>query len=167
MEKKNSSLSKTTNISLLNLLLQKDSKNQPGKSGKQQILDNAESILTNAKIRDLEGRFQEFNELPCLLSTCSLDGRRRPQRAMRIKLHEKNSKINFRSYHITWIAKYGPIPLDLDYSHRCHQPTCVEPSHGIWENNQDNHSRNACKRCSHLFLPDRKCVLLCTHNPSE
>jgi len=164
--------SDTPSITLLNSVHKRKCKKKAGgpgapeKSGKQQIRNNADSILSSARTVPLTGCFGESGELPCLLSKRSLDGRGRPQRAMRIQVGDKRRKVNFRSYHVTWAAENGELPERLTYSHRCHHPTCCEPSHGVWETNAANHDRNQCKGCSHIFLPERRCIVLCPHTPS-
>jgi hypothetical protein len=130
------------------------------KSGRQKVKDNAISILNSAQI----GRKDRIAKYPCLICTLSLDGRGRCQRSIRV---ESKKKINFRPWHITWIAANGPAPVGLQYSHRCHHENCVEPTHGVWEKDVENKSRNTCKNCSHVFLPDQstKAIRLCFHSP--
>lgn len=39
-------------------------------------------------------------------------------------------------YHVTWTAANSRPPPGVpgeQFSHRCHEPRCVEPSHGCWE----------------------------------
>jgi hypothetical protein len=78
-----------------------------------------------------------------------------------------HSQINFKSYHITWVAWAGEdIPAGLQYSHRCHQPTCIEPSHGTWETDEENKDRNRCKGSSHIILSHQAiAITLCDHSP--
>jgi hypothetical protein len=73
------------------------------------------------------------------------------------------------AYHLTWFAAYrhvAPPPnLRSDYSHRCHEPSCVNPQHGIFESPQTNRARAGCKGNSHLRLPDGTIILNCAHEP--
>jgi len=133
-----------------------------GKSGRQQLLDNSESILASAEI-DINPVYLGYK--PCQLSTLSVDGRGRCQRSMRVN----GKKINFRPWHITWIAENGLAPAngDLEYSHRCHHENCVEPSHGLWEDSTMNKNRWSCRTCSHVLLPNGKCLKVCPHDPSN
>jgi hypothetical protein len=159
-EKKNLNL-----IVVLNQMV--DQENAPGqsldcrtKSGHQQLQDNAKSILAKAR---LDNRVTVLGLKPCLISTLSLDGRGRAQRSMRVSGGQKS---NFRPWHITWIAENGEAPLGLQYSHRCHNGNCVEPSHGTWEADTVNKDRWSCRGASHVVLPDGKCICICPHNPT-
>ena len=69
------------------------------------------------------------------------------------------------SYHIAWIAKFGLPPTvpngPAEYSHRYHQPCCVNPDHGIWENGGDNKGREICRQgSSHLLLKNPAAKIL-------
>lgn len=132
------------------------------KTGQRQLADNSASILTNTV---LDQKPSALGVLPCRVSQQSLDGRGRAQRAMRVD----GIKVNFRPWHITWISANGKAPVDnnnaVEYSHRCHQENCVEPSHGVWESGATNKDRWSCRTCSHIILPNGKCVQLCGHNP--
>lgn len=154
-------------LTLLNLCYQDLLPGQPSgvwKSGKEQLAATAQSIITAAT------RVQTpciLHEKPCLLSSLSLDGRGRPQRKMRIM----GKPTNFRPWHITWVSRNGPAPQGLQYSHRCSHGNCVEPSHGAWETDLDNKSRNGCRGKSHVVLPvnqegESVVVRLCNHEPA-
>jgi hypothetical protein len=127
------------------------------KSGKDQLNDNANTILTNCVVKK-DGP-ELIGKKPCLISTASLDGRGRGQRKIRVD----KSPINFRPWHVTWISQFGLAPTGLQYSHRCHTINCVEPSHGLWETDGKNKERSKCR--SHLILQDGRIFLLCDHNP--
>ena len=128
------------------------------KSNKEQLLNAAKDILYKATACE---SVTALKVSPCLLSTASVDGRGRAQRAMRVN----GRRFNFRPWHITWIAENGAAPEQLQYSHRCHNENCVEPSHGLWETDLENKARWSCRVCSHLILPNKKCLALCTHKP--
>jgi len=132
----------------------------PRKSGRQQLEDNTASILAGAVAGDTRPTL--FGYRPCLVTSLSLDGRGRAQRAMRALGH----KYNFRPWHITWIVGQRSVaPLNLEYSHRCHNENCVESTHGLWETDGQNKSRWSCRTCSHVILPDDRVVVLCSHEP--
>jgi hypothetical protein len=159
------------NRQLLNVLWNRRSiKNnragRPDKDGKQQIIDNSISILNGATSFNAQ-RLTLLQEKPCKISTLSLDSRGRPQRSMRVKLNDESKKVNFRPYHLTWMAANETIPSNtlLQYSHRCHQPCCVEPTHGVWEIDIDNKNRNKCVNCSHVIF-NNQLITLCPHNPT-
>ncbi|KAI1781092.1 hypothetical protein F4818DRAFT_26682 [Hypoxylon cercidicola] len=76
------------------------------------------------------------------------------------------------SYHITWVAMFGLPPAEpgLSYSHRCHEPCCVNPKHGVWEPMRKNHARNTCRDGrSHMLLDNgeegRHLITNCPHDP--
>ncbi len=127
-----------------------------------QIARNARSIL-EACVEDCT--VTVLGQLPCQISTGSLDGRGRAQRAMRVPTFTGQDKTNFRPWHITWIDLNGEAPVDLQYSHRCHNENCCEPSHGLWESDAQNKERWSCRICSHLVLPDGKRFCICPHSP--
>lgn len=144
---------------LNNMYLDQDeAKDGKRKTRKQQLLDNAASILQSANTLE---RVIALGYAPCKVTTLSLDGRGRAQRSMRIDA----GKVNFRPWHITWIASKGVAPLGLQYSHRCHEENCCEPTHGLWESDAQNKGRWSCRECSHLVLPDGRCVVVCPHEP--
>jgi hypothetical protein len=78
---------------------------------------------------------------------------------------QSRSKINFRPWHIVWISQNGIAPLKKQYSHRCHQENCVNPIHGVWEDDYYNKDRNGCKSVSHIIMPDESIIQICPHNP--
>ena len=140
---------------------------KPGKSGRQQIEDNAEDLLSKAAVTEnVAAAFLGLK--PCLESTASTDGRDRPVRSMRVRITNGGPEIKreFRAYHVTWVSEYGQIPdTTLQYSHRCHNGKCVEPTHGTWDTDQENKARNACQSHSHLQLPNGAFIQLCPHTP--
>lgn len=131
---------------------------------KSQLESNANSILTKARIEN--ELVKVFGLGPCLVSTQSLDGRGRAQRAMRVPAFTNGKdKVNFRPWHVTWINANGPAPLGKQYSHRCHVENCVQHMHGTWEPDKDNKDRWSCRGCSHLILPDDRVIRICPHEP--
>lgn len=131
------------------------------KSGRQQLQDNAADVLAKCQSKDAD-RMESLGEHPCRITTLSVDGRGRAQRAMRVQ----GRKINFRPWHICWVAKHGaPADCTLQYSHRCHEENCCESGHGVWEDDKTNKSRNECRAGSHVILPDGRILLICKHTP--
>jgi len=128
----------------------------------KQLKDNAASILAAAVRND---RPVPLGYKPCYICTNSVDGRGRCQRAMRVPDLTGQEKVNFRPWHITWIAANGHAPLHLQYSHRCNQENCAEESHGLWETDVANKARWSCRICSHLILPDGRIIRICPHEP--
>lgn len=58
------------------------------------------------------------------------------------------------------------ILAGMQYSHRCLQGTCVEPRHGIWEDDITNKARSTCKGSSHLLMLEMGIsITLCSHGP--
>ena len=157
---------------------------RPGLSGRNQI----QGIGTRA----LQGSSPFPNPIAihhnlgdCQLQTASLDTRGRPQKTVRFTLPgiDKEFKMSFKSvlsiypplttltsiartYHITWIGRYGQITSPtLEYSHRCHQECCINPSHGVWETSKDNQARDGCKFGGTFILPNRQVLVRCPHTP--
>lgn len=91
------------------------------KSGHQQIIDNANQVIKTAVPFGNIGAFEIVGNSHCMNSTQSLDGRGRPQKSIRVG----NSKINVRPWHLTYMLSNGPMPVDLQYSHRCHNELCI------------------------------------------
>jgi len=86
-----------------------------------------------------------------------------------MRVHNRHAggsdKHNFRAYHITKITIDGPAPRGREYSHRCHEPRCVNTVHGVWEHGRYNKDREGCINASHLILPDLTIIRLCPHDP--
>jgi len=61
--------------------------------------------------------------------------------------------------------KNGIAPKGKQYSHRCHQENCVNPIHGVWEDDYYNKDRNGCKSGSHIIMPDESIIQICPHYP--
>lgn len=140
------------------------------KSGFRQITDNSNSIWRSAVERSIGYQLWSMGEYHCSLSNFSLDSNQRPQRKMRVILPPETNErfISPKAYHVTWCQANPDQALNpnLDYSHRCHNKTCVEPTHGVWETVPQNNSRNKCQGGSHVFLPNGRYLLLCPHDPS-
>jgi hypothetical protein len=109
----------------------------------------------------------------CWTCTGSEDSRGRVRLSLRyINGNGDQRKNQFAPWHIVWLCMNDrnlTIPLDLQYSHRCHTTNCVNPRHGVWETDLQNKSRNSCRTASHLIVRDAAgglCVYtLCPHNP--
>ncbi len=116
-----------------------------------------------------------LGEKECTIFDASLDSEARAQRSIRTRVRvyfsiwTTNSKLtnkpifvkdgkkkNFNPRHVMWLATYGTLPLDgnLQYSHRCHNGNCVEPTHGVWENSVQNNQRNYCQTGSHVIYAE-------------
>lgn len=131
---------------------------------KEQLHRNAQSIKENTR-RD--GLAALLGHAPCLICELSLDGRGRAQRAIRVPEYTNKDKTNFRPWHVVWINENGHAPTaeGIQYSHRCNQENCVEPTHGVWESDILNKNRWSCRTCSHVILPDERVIRICTHTP--
>ena len=127
-------------------------------STKKKLRSSQADILKKCVIKN-EEEMRSLGEKPCKICTLSRDGRGRCQRSMRIG----GKKMNFRPWHICWIAKNGKAPTDLQYSHRCHEENCCEQSHGRWETDPFNKDRNRCKTASHVVYQDGTVELMCPH----
>lgn len=73
----------------------------------------------------------------------------RPVCYFSVRLKPGHKAVNFHamSYHVTWCAAQGrppPSVIGLAFSHLCHDKTCVEAAHGVWEDMRTNQSRRAC-----------------------
>lgn len=145
------------------------------KTGRQQIEDNAKSILKNCTILDTDMNQARYiiKHRRCKVSNLSLDTRGRAQRKMRLGPDDTNRR-NFRPWHITWMAKYGSnIPIDqgpIEYIHRCHENNCCEPKHGYWGTSAQNKATNDCRTASHIVLQlengEYRIKKICPHKPS-
>lgn len=132
------------------------------KEKRDQLSRNAISII---KACEVDSTVAILGVSPCLITTLSLDSRGRAQRSMRVPHFTGQEKTNFRPWHITWIDKNGVAPVELQYSHRCHNENCCEESHGLWETDQNNKFRWSCRLCSHLLLPNGRIFKICPHEP--
>lgn len=138
----------------------------PGKSGLEQISDNARQIRREASPKHNQIS-EHFGLGPCLISSNSLNGLGRPVKSIKWQLPTGSyQKRDFMAYHVTWVAEHGRIPdVNLSYSHWCHDACCVNPLHGGWESLPENSARNKCERNSHLVLPNGAIIVLCQHQP--
>lgn len=85
---------------------------------------------------------------------------------------KKPSSKRLRCDFVTGVARYGPPPdfKNMQYSHRCHQPSCLNPQHGTWESAKKNHARHRCKVGeSHLLFEEKRgrrfLMKTCEHDP--
>jgi len=97
----------------------------------------------------------------------SLDGRGRPRKSFRFYDRDtrKSKKKEFQAYHIVKIAIQGPAPVGREYAHRCHNPICINPDHGLWATTAMNRNMEMCRNASHVILPNSIIIRLCPHNP--
>lgn len=138
-------------MKLLNQLLERD---------RARLLDIAAAVNDPGAWTSPAGGPELIGRKPCKISMLSQDSRHRAQKQIRFA----GARVNFRPWHIAWIARYQqPIPLGLQYSHRCHNENCIEPTHGRWEDDQTNKSRNGCKTASHVLV-DGCTHRLCRHS---
>lgn len=138
---------------------------RPALSGRAQITANAlQCTLSATKVVNSASTWLQLGE--CELSNNSRDGRGRPQKSIRVTLENVSKKLNFRPWHLTWIAKNGKIPdCTKQYSHLCHNETCINPNHGVWETDQANKDRNHCRTASLIRLPNGAILKICPHQP--
>ena len=103
---------------------------------------------------------------PCKISLLSRDSRGRAQKMVRFG---ETSRVNFRPWHVAWIHRVRiPIPAGLQYSHRCNNENCIEPTHGRWETDEYNKARWSCRAASHVLTPGEAgivCYRTCPHSP--
>jgi len=103
---------------------------------------------------------------PCKISTYSKDGRGRAQ----MQLRKIAGGGHYRPWHIAWMAAKntsipsGALTGKVEYSHRCHNENCVEPTHGIWESSRKNKSRWKCTKAAFVVLPNSTSIRLCKHS---
>jgi len=148
----------STSVARLNELLVAD----PGKLASIAAAVNAaEAVEVDARVTLLGDAFK-----PCRLSRLSRDSRGRAQKMVRFG----DARVNFRPWHVAWIhAKQAPIPAGLQYSHRCNNENCIEPSHGRWETDAYNKARWSCRTVSHVLVPTAAggytCYRTCPHLP--
>jgi|SRR5271170_467162 len=139
---------------------------KPGKSGRNQIKDNARDLLNKAtRVPNVAAMLMDFGD--CLESRASVDGRGRPVKSMRVRVTNSSTELkrDFKAYHVTWVAANSPIQdTTLQYSHRCHNCLCINDAHGTWESDKENKARNVCRGRSHLQLPNGALINLCKHN---
>jgi len=128
-------------------------KGRPKTSGRDKLRDKSGHI--KGKSTTASNPAAEALDLgPCLLAPVDNSGNRinqgRPEEKLTQEFAEGRKSSYAKSYHITWAAKNGHIPtlpggVQTEYSHRCHQKTCVNEDHGIWELGKDNKARERCK----------------------
>jgi len=147
----------------------------PGTTGtqaksEQQLLEEAARRLLESARPPPAGNEEAMALLrkpPCKLANCSKDSKGQYQYTFRIPhlADVRPSGLRIRPWHLTWIGTYGMAPLGLTYSHLCPFSDCVEPSHGVWESDIVNKSRNYCKAAAQVILPNGKMITICPHVP--
>ena len=145
----------------------------PPKSGSQIIRDKSAVILAKTNVQPNPVAVA-LGLGPCRIA--AVDPKRtndRPSEKLTAAVgHQARTGHYVASYHITWVAQYGTVPdiRGREYSHLCHTPCCVAPTHGVWENNKDNKARNSCRDGKSHYLfdngpNDRHLLRLCSHEP--
>ena len=93
-----------------------------------------------------------FGLAPCLLGKGigkkGEAGRPRKQLTGAIGPSGATKKFVAMEYHVTWTSANSSTPPGVpgeQYSHRCHEPRGVEPSHGCWEMEGPNKARDVCR----------------------
>eukprot|EP00300_Choanocystis_sp_HF-7_P005872 c1432_g1_i1.p1 GENE.c1432_g1_i1~~c1432_g1_i1.p1 ORF type:complete len:166 (+),score=12.58 c1432_g1_i1:52-549(+) len=142
-----------SSIELINTLLR-------GSEEEQRLLARTVLAVNEHVNVIVDGPPTLLGELPCRVSTLSVDGRGRAQKQVRMRA----TRVNFRPWHLAWAGMFGEIPVGLQYSHRCPEENCIEPSHGVWESDHDNKDRWSCRLASHVLV-DGKVHRLCKHKP--
>jgi len=136
---------------------------------RQLLTEAAERLLSSAHPPppDNEWLMASIGQLPCKPANCSKDGKGQYQYTFRVPhlADIRPQGLRMRPWHITWVGTYGMAPIGLTYSHRCPIHNCVEPSHGVWETDVANKSRNYCKTAAQVGLPDGTLVTVCPHVP--
>ena len=122
------------------------------KSGRKVIEDAAVTIIATATTA-ANPAAAALGLGPCLLGKGigknGEGGRGRPRKQLTGALGPNGESQQFAAmeYHITWCAAEGKPPPGvpgLGWSHRCHNPGCVEPKHGLWELWEKNRERDTC-----------------------
>lgn len=127
------------------------------KSGRKMIRDAAAAIRRLATTRP-HPRAQAMGRGPCLIAAGgTVESRGRPTHSFtgRIGANGTTKQFQAPAYHVAWCdANDQPPPaqVGLTYSHLCNEKRCVEPQHGVWEDNATNASRERCRAgaaCGH------------------
>jgi hypothetical protein len=134
----------------------------PPKSGRQVIAAAAITILAAAKPQR-NAAAEALGLGPCLrgrgLGAKDADGRPRKQLTGGVGPGGARQMFSAAEYHITatdHAQQPPPGAPGFSWSHRCHNPRCVEPRHGLWETVAANRARNICAE------PGAGC---CPHSP--
>lgn len=138
-----------------------EGKTVPGRrriSGRQKIANKAEKTLARAQ-RLSNSAAEALGLGPCLRDNEAQTARGdRPIAYFEVLSRSGQGKAKRNGtamlYHVTWCYENDqPPPKRLQYSHRCHDRTCVAPKHGHWETAGENCGRNGCEggpECGHL-----------------
>lgn len=153
----------------------KSARGSPCKAGVLQIREKSDLILSKAvsKTNDIA---EVLGLGPCQIAPVTDRNRtnNRPCERLSAMFPPRKNRVSrwALSYHITWVAMFGLPPAEprLGYSHRCHEPCCVNARHGLWENIRGNNSRNRCKDGrSHMLLDNGEqgqyLITNCPHDP--
>lgn len=140
-------------------------------SGEEIIKQKSEKILANCYFKP--------NPIASALGLgdCQIDRHDRqirPSIGMTANIPGQKKGLSYRprSYYITKVAQDGAPPYlqKMQYSHRCHQPSCLNPKHGEWETTKVNLGRCKCNVGDSHFLfeqngVERFLLPLCKHKP--
>lgn len=126
-------------------------------AGKDMIQDAAQAARERARLQPHKAA-EAAGCGPCEIIDAKNVRMVRPSTTFRTTFDgETVSKKFCPTYHVTWVAEYGPIPdppvggISLEYSHICHQGCCINPKHGVWESATANITRNYCR------VPEEAC----------
>lgn len=129
------------------------------KSGRQMIEDAAAAILHQATPA-ANPAAEALGLGPCLIGKGvgkdGEGGRPRHHFTSFVGKDDRRVKFGAMAYHVTWCAAAKQPPPGIPghgWSHRCHNPRCVEPRHGLWQSWTDNVQRDGCaddaENCPH------------------
>ena len=123
---------------------------RPPKSGRQMIEDAAVAIKL-AATPSANPAAEALRLGPCLIGkgfgSRGQGGRPRKQLTGAVGPGGARQQFAAAEYRITSTAASGQPPPNcprLEWSHRCHNPRCVEPRHGLWEDWHTNRARDPC-----------------------
>lgn len=126
-------------------------------SGRQKIANKAKKTLARAQ-KIANPAAEALGLGPCLTDIEAVSARgNRPIAFFEVLARSGQGKGKRNGsamlYHVTWCdANDQPPPRDLEYSHRCHNRTCLAPKHGVWETAPKNRGRDRCEsgdKCEH------------------
>ena len=124
---------------------------RPPKSGRTIIEDAAKKILLSATVKH-NPRAESLGLGPCQIGRgigTKSEGSR-PRKQLTAPIGKNGARVQFGAlaYHITWCAEVLQAPPQvpgLGWSHRCHDASCVNPRHGLWQQLVDNKDRDDCR----------------------
>jgi hypothetical protein len=150
---------------ILDIQAEARARGAPKKSGLQRLTDKSRVVKGAATVKSNPVAVS-FGLGDCLIAAPP-----RQDRGTRGRPYEKVAGSNILTYHLTWAAANGRIPVVSDsvpteYSHRCHNFMCIEERHGVWETGSQNKARAVCARDgSHRQDGEGRWVGSCPHDP--